>query len=77
MKEKECTEQGGPSQELCCCRLKDQETRSFFRSTYEKIHDSTVLKKLVSHVLDNHDKKKIKSVVADGAHDINRNLRFC
>jgi predicted type IV restriction endonuclease len=34
-----------------------------------------VLKILVSHVLDNHDKKKIKSVVADGAHGINRNFR--
>ena len=44
-------------------------------ATYEKIHDSMVLKVLVSHVLDNHDKKKIKSVVADGAHDINRNFR--
>jgi hypothetical protein len=34
-----------------------------------------VLKVLASHVLDNYDKKKIKSVVADGAHGINRNLR--
>ena len=44
--------------------------------TDEKIHDSKMLKKRVNHVLDNHDKKKIKSVLADGAHDTNRNFRY-
>ena len=44
--------------------------------TDEKIHDSKILRKLVRHVLDNYDKKKIKSVLADGAHDTNRNFRY-
>jgi hypothetical protein len=44
--------------------------------TDEKVHDSKMLKKLVNHVLGNHDKRKIKSVLADGAHDINRNFRY-
>jgi flagellar motor component MotA len=35
--------------------------------TDEKAHDSKMLKKLVNNVLDNQDKKKIKSVLADGA----------
>ena len=35
--------------------------------TDEKVHDGRILKKLVNHVLDNRDKKKIKSVLADGA----------
>ena len=44
--------------------------------TDEKVHDSKMLKKLVNHVLDNPDKRKIKSVLADGAHDANRNFRY-
>jgi hypothetical protein len=35
-----------------------------------------MLKKLVNHVLDNHNKKNIKSVLADGSHDTNRNFRY-
>ena len=35
--------------------------------TDEKVHDGKVLKKLVNHVLYNHDKKKIKSALGDGA----------
>jgi hypothetical protein len=55
--------------------LKPKKVGLPLEATYEKIHESTVLKKLVNHVLDNYDKKKIKSVVADGAHGINRNVR--
>lgn len=44
--------------------------------TDEKIHDGRILKKLVGHVLDNHDKKRIKSVLADGAYDSNANFRY-
>ena len=33
--------------------------------TDEKVHDSKILKKLVNNVLDNQDKKKIKSALAD------------
>ena len=47
-----------------------------FAVTDEKVHDSKMLKKLVNHVLDNHNKKKIKSVLADGAHDTNMNFRY-
>ncbi len=45
--------------------------------TDEKIHDGRRLKNPVNHVLDNSDKKKIGSVLlADGAHDTNRNFRY-
>lgn len=44
--------------------------------TYEKTHDGKILKKLVNHVLDNQDKKKIKSVLADGAYDSNTNFQY-
>jgi hypothetical protein len=43
--------------------------------TDEKVHDSTMLRKLINHVLDISD-KKIESVLADGAHDTNRNFRY-
>ena len=44
--------------------------------TDEKTHDGKVLRKLVSHVLDRPDKKKIESVLADGAYDSNANFRY-
>jgi Transposase DDE domain len=45
--------------------------------TDEKVHDSKILKKLVNNVLDNQDKKKIKSVLADdGAYDSNTNFKY-
>ncbi|MDN5847988.1 MAG: IS5 family transposase [Candidatus Nitrosocosmicus sp.] len=56
--------------------------------TKEKVHDGRILKKLVNHVLDdsknknkkirnkNRNGKKIKSVLADRAHDTNRNLGY-
>ena len=44
--------------------------------TDEKIHDSKILRKLVRHVLDNYDKKKIKSVLADGACDSNTSFKY-
>ena len=44
--------------------------------TDEKVHDGKMLKNLVNNVLDNHDKKKIKSVLADGAYDSNNNFRY-
>jgi len=44
--------------------------------TDEKVHDSRMLKKLVTNILDNQGKKKIKSVLADGVHDSNNNFRY-
>ena len=46
--------------------------------TDEKVHDGTILKKLINLVLDSQDKKKkkIKSVLADGAYDSNNNFRY-
>ncbi len=48
--------------------------------TDEKVHDGRMLKKLVNHVLktipDGKKNKKIESVLADGAHDTNRNFRY-
>jgi IS5 family transposase len=44
--------------------------------TDEKVHDSKMLKKLLNNVLDNQDKKKIKSVLADGAYDSNTNFKY-
>lgn len=41
-----------------------------------KVHDGKILKKLVNNVLDNQDKKKIKSVLADGAYDSNTNFEY-
>src|SRR3954454_10977567 len=43
--------------------------------TNEKVHDSSMLKKLVNHVLDNRG-IMIESVLADGAHDTNTNFQF-
>jgi hypothetical protein len=43
--------------------------------TDEKVNDSKMLKKLVNNILDNQD-KKIKSVLADGAHDSNINFKY-
>ena len=67
---------GRLSQHPCCCRR----TKEIFalEVTDEKIHESKMLKKLVNHILDNHDRKKIKFVLvlADGAHDKNRNFRY-
>ena len=46
--------------------------------TDEKVHDGTVMKKLVKHVLDSSHQhnKRVKSVLADGAYDSNGNFRF-
>ena len=48
--------------------------------TDEKVHDGTVMRKLVKHVLDgthlHQHNKKVKSVLADGAYDSNGNFRF-
>ena len=46
--------------------------------TDEKVHDGKVMRKLVKHVLNNHDEEKvrIKSVLSDGAYDSNENFRF-
>lgn len=44
--------------------------------TDEKVHDSKMLKKLVNNILDNADKKKRKSVLADGAYDSNTNFKY-
>jgi transposase len=47
-------------------------------ATDEKVHDSRIMKRLVKHVLDNHDKEneKINSVLSDGAYDSSENFRF-
>lgn len=45
--------------------------------TNEKVHDGKMMKKLIEHVLNNNSKKvKIKSVLADGASDTNKNFRY-
>ncbi len=46
--------------------------------TDEKVHDDRIMNKLVEDVLleINHHKKKIKSVLADGAYESNKNFRF-
>ncbi len=46
--------------------------------TDEKIHDGRMLKRLINHVLDNFDKKKIESVLlaVDGSLDPNMNFRY-
>ena len=47
-------------------------------ATDEKVYDSTMMKRLVKRVWDNHDKEnvKIKSVLSDGVHDSNENFKF-
>jgi hypothetical protein len=46
--------------------------------TDEKVHDSRIMRRLVKHVLDNHDKEnvRIKSVLSDGAYDSNENFKI-
>jgi transposase len=46
--------------------------------TDEKVHDGTMMKKLVKHVLNarHHHSEKVKSVLADGAYDSNDNFGF-
>ena len=46
--------------------------------TDEKVHDGKVMRRLVKHVLDNHDGEsvRIKSALSDGACDSNENFRF-
>ena len=47
--------------------------------TDEKVHDDTILKKLINHVLNNSSRPstaKVKSVLADGAYDSNNNFRY-
>ena len=45
--------------------------------TDEKVHDGTMMKKLVKHVLNTpHHNEKVKSVLADGAYDSNENFGF-
>ena len=45
--------------------------------TDEKVHDGTMMKKLVKHVLNGHHHgEKAKSVLADGAYDSNANFGF-
>lgn len=45
--------------------------------TDEKVHDGTMMKKLVKHVLNTtHHNEKVKPVLADGAYDSNENFRF-
>ena len=46
--------------------------------TDEKVHDGKVMKTLVEHVLkrNNNDNYKIKSVLADGAYDSNKNFKY-
>ena len=47
--------------------------------TDEKVHDGKIMEQLVEHVLENKDKDKdfhIKSVLADGAYDSNKNFNY-
>ncbi len=48
--------------------------------TDEEVHNGKMLKKLVNRVLDDHNEPntaiKIKSALADGAHDSNANFRY-
>lgn len=40
--------------------------------TDEKLHNGRIMKKLVEYVLINQDKKKVKTLLGDGAYDIKR-----
>ena len=48
--------------------------------TDEKVHDSRLLKTLVDQIPNRSDEKKntiqVKSILADGAHDTNRNFKY-
>lgn len=56
--------------------IKTKEILALEVTTDEKVHDSKMLKKLVNNILDNQDKKKIKSVLTDGAYDSNTNFKY-
>jgi Transposase DDE domain len=70
-----CAEQERLSQDPCCSNIKTKEILAL-EVTDEKAHDGKLLKKLVNKVLDNQYKKRIKSVLADGAYDSNSNFRY-
>ena len=46
--------------------------------TDEKVHDGRIMRRLVKHVLDNHDGEsvRIKSALSDGAYDSNENFKL-
>jgi hypothetical protein len=47
--------------------------------TDKKVHDGKIMPKLIEHVLKRSNKNKkfrIKSVLADGAYDINKNFKY-
>ena len=47
--------------------------------TDEKVHDGKIMPKLIEHVLKRRNKNKkfdIKSVLADGAYDSNKNFKY-
>jgi transposase len=46
--------------------------------TDEKVHDSRIMRRLVKHVLGNHDGENvgIKSALSDGAYDSNENFKL-
>ena len=71
----ECTKQEGLSPDPCSCKHQDKWNHCFCGNRWESTWQQ-MLKKLVNHVLDTHHKKKIKSVLADGAHDTNMNFRY-
>ena len=46
-------------------------------ATDEKVHDGTMMRKLVKHALSTrYHSEKVKSVLADGAYDSNGSFRF-
>ena len=62
-------------QNTCCCRSKTKEILAL-EVTDEKVHYGKMMKKLVENVLKiKPNKKKIKSLLGDGAYDSNDNFR--
>jgi Transposase DDE domain len=47
-----------------------------FEITDEKIHDGKVMDKLVEHILKSNNNINIKSVLADGSYDNNKNFKY-
>ncbi len=60
--------------DTCCVDINTRELLAL-EVTDEKLHDGKIMEQLVEQVLENKN-IKIKSVLADGAYDSNRNFKF-
>ena len=65
------------SKNIHCCKRTDQGNTCSIDITDKKVHDGKMLKKLINQVFKTQPHKiKIRSVLAYGAHDTNKNFQY-